>query len=309
MKVMQLLFNGDAKKRSVCAVGGDSSVSGEMDRSLEIPAHKYEDLLRIVLTVCLLFCVAGGARAQNTNYPRAVSWMGADPLAQEDAKRGAAVFQQSCAYCHGKNADGGSEAPNLIRSLLVRHDKGGDLIGPVIQEGRPDRGMPAIRLPAAESADVVVYLHALLSVSDSAGDSGPSSSYSLKLLLTGNAERGKEFFQGKGGCSGCHSPSGDLAHIAAKYPPINLQDRFLYPVGAVSVATVTLPSGDKVSGPLVHRDAFSVAITGPDGWYRSWPAGEVKVSVNDPLEKHHALITQYTDDDLHNVFAYLESLR
>ena len=173
--------------------------------------------------------------------------------------------------------------------------------------------MPAIRLPAAEAADVVVYLHALLSVSDSAGDSGPSSGYSLKLLLTGNAERGKQFFQGKGGCSGCHSPTGDLAHIAAKYPPINLQDRFLYPVGAVSVATVTLPSGEQVSGPLVHRDAFSVAITAPDGWYRSWAlagsGGEVKVSVKDPLERHHALITQYTNDDLHNVFAYLESLR
>ena len=94
--------------------------------------------------------------------------MGKNPLEQENAKRGAAVFQQSCAYCHGKNADGGSEAPNLIRSLLVRHDKGGDLIGPVIQEGRPDRGMPAIRLPAEQAADVVTYLHALLSLSDSA---------------------------------------------------------------------------------------------------------------------------------------------
>ncbi len=81
--------------------------------------------------------------------------MGKNPLEQENAKRGAAIFQQSCAYCHGKNADGGSEAPNLIRSLLVRHDKSGDLIGPVIQEGRPDRGMPAIRLPADQAADVV----------------------------------------------------------------------------------------------------------------------------------------------------------
>jgi len=85
--------------------------------------------------------------------------MGKNPLEQENAKRGAAIFLQSCAYCHGKNADGGPEAPNLIRSLLVRHDKSGDLIGPVIQEGRPDRGMPAIRLPADQAADVVTYLH------------------------------------------------------------------------------------------------------------------------------------------------------
>jgi cytochrome c oxidase cbb3-type subunit 3 len=235
--------------------------------------------------------------------------MGKNPLEQENAKRGAAVFQQSCAYCHGKNADGGSEAPNLIRSLLVRHDKGGDLIGPVIQEGRPDRGMPAIRLPADQAAAVVVYLHALLSISDSAGDSGPSSSYSLKLLLTGNAEQGKAFFNGKGGCAGCHSAQGDLAHIAARYPPINLQARFLYPVGAPSVATITLPSGATVVGDLVHLDAFAVSIIGPDGWYRSWPVDKVKAAIKDPLEKHHDLITQYSNADLHNVFAYLESLQ
>lgn len=235
--------------------------------------------------------------------------MGKNPLEQENAQRGAIVFQQSCAYCHGKNADGGSEAPNLIRSLLVRHDKNGDLIGPVIQEGRPDRGMPAVRLPADQAADVVAYLHALLSLSDSAGDSGPSSNYSLKLLLTGDSEQGKAFFNGKGRCAECHSPQGDLAHIAVKYPPINLQARFLYPVGVPPVAAITLPSGAVVKGNLVHLDAFSVSIIGSDGWYRSWPAGKVKVAIKDPLEKHRALITQYSNADLHNVFAYLESLQ
>jgi cytochrome c oxidase cbb3-type subunit III len=257
----------------------------------------------------LTFPCARVVLAQNTDWQRAVSWMGKNPLEQEDAKRGAAVFQQSCAFCHGKNADGGSEAPNLIRSLLVRHDKNGDLIGPVIEEGRPDRGMPAIRLPANQSADVVAFLHALLSLSDSAGDSGPSSTYSLKLLLTGNAERGKEFFDGKGGCAGCHSAQGDLAHISAKYPPINLQARFLYPVGIPSVAMITLPSGTVVSGKLVHLDDFSVSVVDLDGWYRSWPVSRVKVSIKDPLAKHRELIHQYSNADLHNVFAYLESLK
>jgi cytochrome c oxidase cbb3-type subunit 3 len=240
--------------------------------------------------------------------------MGKNPLEQENAKRGAAIFQQSCAYCHGKNADGGSEAPNLIRSLLVRHDKSGDLIGPVIQEGKPDRGMPAIRLRADQAADVVAYLHALLSVSDSAGDSGPSSSYSLKLLLTGNAERGKAFFNGKGGCSHCHSPVGDLAHVAQNYQPINLQARFLYPVGTPALATITLPSGEVIKGNLVHLDTFSVSVTDQDGWYRSFiipggPVGRVKVKIEDPLEKHHQLITQYSNAELHDVFAYLEGLK
>jgi cytochrome c oxidase cbb3-type subunit III len=104
-------------------------------------------------------CLSGQPTpAQNTDWQRAVSWMGKNPLDQENARRGAAVFQQSCAYCHGKNADGGSEAPNLIRSLLVRHEKGGDLIGPVIQEGRPDRGMTAISLPAYQAANLAAIL-------------------------------------------------------------------------------------------------------------------------------------------------------
>ena len=97
MKDMQLLFNGHVKKRFVRAPGGESLVCGKVERSLGGPANKYEDLLRYIFVVCLLFCAAAGAGAQNTNYPRAVSWMGADPLAQEDAKRGAAIFQQSCA--------------------------------------------------------------------------------------------------------------------------------------------------------------------------------------------------------------------
>ncbi len=245
--------------------------------------------------------------AQLVDSQRAVSWMGKNPLEQDNVKQGAAIFEQSCAICHGKKADGGAEAPNLIRSLLVRHDHNGDLIGPVIEEGRPDRGMPAIRLPASQSADVVAYLHALLSISDSAGDSGPDSSYSLKLLLTGKSEQGKAFFAAN--CATCHSATGDLAHIAAKYPPINLQSRFLYPVGELPVASITLPTGAVVKGTLKHQDAFSVAIVDADGWYHSWPANEVKVNINDPLAGHRDLITRYSNDDLHNVFAYLETLK
>jgi cytochrome c oxidase cbb3-type subunit III len=251
--------------------------------------------------------VVGSLGAQIVDNQRAVSWMGKNPLEQEDVRRGAAVFEQSCSFCHGKKADGGPEAPNLIRSILVRHDKNGDLIGPVIEEGRPDRGMPAIRLPASQSADVVAYLHALLSLSDSAGDSGPNSSYSLEFLLTGNTAQGRAFFNAN--CAACHAATGDLAHIASKYPPINLQARFLYPVGTLPVASVTLSSGSVVKGTLKHQDAFSVSIVDADGWYHSWSTAEVKVSVKDPLARHRELITQYSNADLHNVFAYLESLK
>src|ERR1700677_1571852 len=105
------------------------------------------------------------------------------------------------------------------------------------------------------------------------------------------------------------APQGDLAHISAKNPPINLQPQFLYPVGVPFVTTITLPPGTVVTGHLVHLDAFSVSVVGSDGWYRSWPVSKVKVNVKDPLAKHHELIDQYSNADLHNVFAYLESLK
>jgi cytochrome c oxidase cbb3-type subunit III len=257
--------------------------------------------------VAYLLLVGAQINAQILDNGRAVSWMGKNPMEQENVRRGAAVFEQSCSFCHGKKADGGPEAPNLIRSMLVRHDKNGELISPVIEEGRPDRGMPALHLPASQAADVVAYLHALLSLSDSAGDSGPDSSYSLQVLLTGNAEKGKTFFTAK--CAACHSATGDLAHIAAKYPAINLQARFLYPDGILPVASVTLPSGLVVTGTLKHQDTFSVSIVDAEGWYHSWPTAEVKVHIKDPLSGHRQLITQYTNDDLHNVFTYLESLK
>jgi len=242
-------------------------------------------------------------------YPKSVSWMGKDPLAREDAKRGRAEFQKTCSFCHGLEADGGAHGPNLVRSALVRHDKDGDLIGAVIREGRPEKGMPAFPLEPGKISDIVTFLHASVSASDSAGGDGPSRDYPLELLLTGDAGKGKAYFNGAGGCSGCHSPSGDLAGLAGKYPPIDLQARFLYPEGAQSTAVVTLPSGSSVTGELVHMDAFSVSIRDRDGWQHSWQRSGVKVKVNDPLAAHKELLHKYSNQDVHNLFAYLETLK
>ena len=232
-----------------------------------------------------------------------------EAVSPEAMKRGQSQFAQSCAFCHGPNANGGAEGPSLIRSSLVRHDNGGDLIGQVIREGRPDRGMPPISLNAGQIADVVAFLHARVSVSDRTSAGRPSHDYSPKRLLTGNAEQGNIFFNGGGGCSSCHSPTGDLAGIAAKYSPVDLQARFLYPVGKRPTATITLKSGAKITGILIRMDAFSVAIQDADGWHHSWPVDEVKVEVHDPLAAHVKLLEKYTDADVHNLFAYLETFK
>ena len=213
--------------------------------------------------------------------------------------------------CHGSGARGGGSAPSLIDSSLVRHDENGNLIAKVIQEGRPDRGMPAFpALTAAQVADIVAFLHAKISVSDLRSAIGPAGGYSLQRLLTGNAEAGKRFFNGEGSCAKCHSAAGDLEGVAKKYPPAELESRMLYPRLTSQTGTVTLPSGKKVTGRIIHLDAFDVAIVDAGGNYRSWPlrAG-VTVEVDDPLRRHIELLTLYTDKEIHDLFAYLETLQ
>lgn len=233
-----------------------------------------------------------------------------DAVKNENAQRGKAKFQQSCAMCHGSEALGGM-GPNLIQSSLTRHDENGDLIAPVIQQGRVEKGMPAFPLmTSADISDIVAFLHARIDAASLSSSNGLAGGYSLKQLLTGDASRGKRYFDGSGRCIRCHSASGDLAAIAKKYSPADLEARFLYPPDDNITATVSLPSGQKFQGKLLHLDAFYVAIRNDeDGWYRSWPVQKVKVEVKDPLAGHLELLGQYSDKDIHDLFAYLETLK
>jgi cytochrome c oxidase cbb3-type subunit 3 len=239
---------------------------------------------------------------QSAGPPRAT------PANVQAIARGQAQFRKSCSFCHGPDATGGTEGPNLTMSSLVRHDKDGDLIGAVIREGRPAKGMPAFSLSPPEIADLVKYIHSRVAELDRRSAGKPPATYALEHLLTGNAEAGKQFFNGKGGCSGCHSVTGDLAHIASKYPPVELQTSFLYPQDVKQTAEVKLPSGEVVKGVLARADAFSVAINDEKGWYRSWPRDAVSVTINNPLSAHRRLLDVYTESDMHNVFAFLETL-
>ncbi|HUE21760.1 MAG TPA: c-type cytochrome [Bryobacteraceae bacterium] len=226
---------------------------------------------------------------------------------QPGPARGQKEFVQSCGFCHGEDATG-SRAPDLVRSPLVNKDLGGDLIAPVIRNGRPDQGMPALPLAEATIQDIVAFLH--MRVGQAAKSSHVGGDYPLERLLTGNADAGRAYFNGAGKCAACHSPTGDLAGIARKYAPLFLEERILAPrpPGHAPV-TVTMPSGEQVTGKLDHLDEFSVSLRDAGGWYRSWPRGQVTVSVQDPLQAHREMLTKYTDADIHNLFAYLETLK
>ncbi|HWC99094.1 MAG TPA: c-type cytochrome [Candidatus Sulfopaludibacter sp.] len=229
----------------------------------------------------------------------------AQPAAIE---RGRAAFKGSCGFCHGDDATG-NRAPDLVRSPSLSHDLAGEVVGPIIRNGRPDKGMPPFAtLTAGQISDIVLFLHK--QASDALHSNGVPRDYPLKRLLTGNAEAGRAYFNGPGRCATCHSPTADLKGIAAKHAPLDLQQRFLYPSGADQLtATVTLPDGQTLEGPVAQSDEFEIAITAKDGWYHSWPRDKVKIEIHDPLSAHRALIEKYTDADIHNVFAYLETLK
>jgi len=227
--------------------------------------------------------------------------------AQDPAvERGRKNFEQSCGFCHGPDATG-ARGPDLVRSPLVAHDVKGDKIGEVIRLGRPDKSMPPMVLTDPQVLDIAAYLHARAAQALNSGD--VPSKYPLEKLLTGNSEAGKAFFHGAGGCKSCHSPTGDLAAIGTKYSPVDLQSRMLYPGGKHTIVVLTLPSGKQVNGSLAHADDFVIAFRDASGWYRSFSRDQVKVELQDPLAAHRDLLDKLTQADVHNLFAYLETLK
>jgi cytochrome c oxidase cbb3-type subunit 3 len=208
----------------------------------------------------------------------------------EQARLGGALFQQNCAFCHGRDAAGGETGPDLTRSKLVAQDVAGDKIAEVLRQGRPEKGMPPFTFSAK--------LH-----------NGSRRGVDVADLQTGNVAAGKQYFDGEGGCASCHSPTGDLAGIASRYEGLELEERMLYPEDAQSTVTVTLPSGKTLKGTLAYLDEFTVGMEDANGTYHSWPVSSVRYSVSSPAEAHVALFPKYTDADIHNLMAYLQTLR
>jgi cytochrome c oxidase cbb3-type subunit 3 len=261
----------------------------------------------------------GGRGAADKGITAAIAGAKEDPAAFD---RGAKAYTQNCAGCHGANARGSVGAPDLVRSVLVLDDEKGILIAPVIRDGRPEAGMPKMNLTEAQIADIVAWLHVQTYAA------GHRTTYAFQDVLTGDAKKGEAYFSKT--CTGCHSATGDLKGIGGRYDAFALQARWLQPrggrgggggrggrAGAVSASksvitvTVTLPSGEKISGTLDRVDDFNVSLRDSSGEYRSINReGAVpKIEINDPLKPHTDLLGKYTDPDIHNVTAYLVTLK
>ncbi len=220
---------------------------------------------------------------------------------------GGSLFIQNCGFCHGRDAGGGEDGPDLTRSKLVAGDAGGDKIAPVIRDGRPEHGMPKFSLPESDINSLVAFIHDQKTRAES--QKGGRRGVDPSDLQTGNAEAGKQYFNGAGKCSSCHSPTGDLAGIAKRLEGLRLEERMLYPRGAKSKVTVTLPSGQTLAGELVYHDEFTIGMRDAERHYHSWPAGKIKFVIDAPADAHAELLSKYSDADIHNLMAYLQTLR
>jgi mono/diheme cytochrome c family protein len=223
------------------------------------------------------------------------------------AARGEKLFAPNCGFCHGEKARGGA-GPNLVRSTLVLHDEKSELIGPAIAKGFPDKGMPAFpNFTAGELADIAQYLHLQVELVANRG------TYKRLNVVTGNAGAGEAYFNGAGGCNACHNVTGDLAHVGSRYAPDQLQNRFIWPAagrgGGRQKVTVTVSGGQKLTGTVRRIDDFDISITDAGGNYHSWPRESVKVELEDRLAGHRILLDKYTDADMHNLTAYLVTLK
>lgn len=228
---------------------------------------------------------------------------------QVEIDKGQGLFRAHCAFCHGPDASGAS-GPDLMHAKLVNDDVDGNLIGAVVLQGRAGR-MPAFHLTAEEIHSIAAFLHERLRVVYQPYGVLPQDMPEQRLLV-GDAAAGQAYFLGGGGCAQCHSPTGDLKGVARRLPPLKLQNSIVYPEprpGARQV-TVTWPDGRRATGPLVRADAFYVTWRDAGGWTQTLArSGPARVEITDPLAGHEALIPRYTNRELHDLFAYLETLK
>jgi cytochrome c oxidase cbb3-type subunit 3 len=234
------------------------------------------------------------------------------PREQIDAGR--TRFAAQCGFCHGRDAAGGETGTDLTRSALVAQDVRGDRLIPMIRTGRADKGMPAFTLSDTDFTAIVAFIHDQYAQAVSA--TGGRRAVDISDLQTGDAAAGQRYFDAA--CTKCHSASGDLRGLATRVQGLPLLQRMLYPGAGRTpggpplkppTVTVTPKTGPPVTGSLAYRDEFTIALTDSAGWRRAWPTSQVAFTIDNPLQAHIDRLAKYSDKDMHDVLAYLHTLK
>jgi cytochrome c oxidase cbb3-type subunit 3 len=269
----------------------------------------------------------GGAAAAGSGAARPIDITAKASFDMASVDRGGKIYAAQCASCHGADARGGKLAKtdsDLMRSELVVMDHSGRELPGFLALGRPDKGMPKFELSHDDGVDLATWLHYQVTVTVARQD------YQRQNVFSGDPKAGEAFFNGAvGKCSTCHSVTGDLKGIGQKTNSDagNLQAAILGGSmtggrgrggggggrgggggGANVTATVTLKNGETFTGsPLIVGD-FLVEIKLPSGETKSWmrEGDWPKVTEVNRLQAHIDLMKKYTDDDIHNLAAFLK---
>jgi cytochrome c oxidase cbb3-type subunit 3 len=240
------------------------------------------------------------------------------------------LYVTTCSACHGADLRGGGMGgPNLLRSQTVLNDQQGELIMPIVRGARAEKGMPALPLADADVIAVAEYIHSVVASGRTQGAPPPTEAPPPNAIV-GDARAGEVYFAAK--CSSCHSPTGDLQGIGTRVPEGKALQTLWVSGGASGgrrsagpasagaerpvdpraiIATITLPDGEKVQGPVVRMDNFFITVRQPDGTQRTVRrvGNSPKVDLKDPLAAHKAMLSQLADKDMHDVTAFLAGLK
>ncbi len=245
--------------------------------------------------------------------------------------RGKGLYESNCAACHGIDLRGGQQGgPNLLRSQLVLSDDHGELITPVVQNGRPNPppGSPVMPpFPLAPDAihAIAEYIHGVLADAGRQGRPPAGDEVPPEKILVGDPAAGQAYFAAH--CSSCHSVTGDLKGLAARVADArDLQNRWVSggaargrgagrggpsTPGRPTTVTVIPANGPRLEGRLVRMDDFLVTLVQDDGTRRTIRrnGADPKIEVHDPMAAHYDFAATLTDQDMHDVTAYLWGLR
>ena len=223
------------------------------------------------------------------------------------AQRGAPLYQQSCAFCHGPQAHGATGSSLITADEVLGDDHGEHLVA-FLKKGRPEKGMPAFAtMTDQELKDISEFVH--LQVEEVAN----RGTYHVLNVLVGNRALGRAYVETV--CASCHTAEA-FAHIGGKYrSPEQLQKGWIWPSrtgnrALAMTATVKTPDGIAISGQVTQMSDFRITVVDAAGQSHSIDRiPSVKVEIKDPLAPHQQMILNLANDDMHNITAYLETLK